>query len=254
MTNTLNRTSFVTNRALEYFTEKNLMQQIGCGSHLWPIALLKELIDNALDAAEMAGASPCITVTVAPDAVCVEDNGPGLPDKVIEKSLDYEVRASDKAHYVSPTRGQLGNALKCVWAAPYVIDSEKGCIEIHTGHKRHLIEVALDRIAQKPEIRHTVEALPIVKNGTFLKMHYPEIKLSGRLQGLEFTRKVRARANRRICRVQPAQYFRLVRCRRRDTLFSDETGLAKVARGRSDITTLVHGGAVAHSDCRLCLA
>ena len=42
-------------------------------------------------------------------------------ETTLERSLDYLVRVSDKAHYVSPSRGQLGNALKCVWAAPYVM-------------------------------------------------------------------------------------------------------------------------------------
>jgi DNA topoisomerase VI subunit B len=193
MKNTLNRTSFVTDRALEYFTEKHLMQQIGCAPDGWPIALLKELIDNALDAAELAGTAPCIGVIVESDALIIEDNGPGLPASVIEKSLDYAVRVSDKSNYVSPTRGQLGNALKCVWAAPYVKDSERGCIEIHTGGERHLIEVSLDRIAQKPEIRHTVQTVPIVKNGTFIKMHYPQIASSLSGENDYYSRKKTAR-------------------------------------------------------------
>ena len=43
----------------------------------WPIALLKELIDNALDACETAGLPPAIEVTVEPDSVSVRDHGPG---------------------------------------------------------------------------------------------------------------------------------------------------------------------------------
>jgi len=35
---------------LEFFTEKELQLQIGQPKQCWPIALLKELIDNALDA------------------------------------------------------------------------------------------------------------------------------------------------------------------------------------------------------------
>lgn len=172
---TLNRTAFVTDRAMEYFTEKQLTQQIGCRSEHWPLALLKELIDNALDAGELAGVAPHISVTVETDALSVEDNGPGLPVTVIEGSLNYAARISDKANYVSPTRGQLGNALKCVWAAPFVIDGENGSVEIHSQGERHLIEVSLDRIAQRPLIKRTSEPLPIVKKGTFVKMRYPSI-------------------------------------------------------------------------------
>ena len=59
----------------------------------------------------------------------------GVDEVSIERSLDYLVRVSDKAHYVGPSRGQLGNALKCVWAAPYVARGEQGAIEVVTrGH------------------------------------------------------------------------------------------------------------------------
>ena len=51
----LERTTFETNRELEFFSEKELSMQIGHGRDLWPVALTKELIDNALDACETAG-------------------------------------------------------------------------------------------------------------------------------------------------------------------------------------------------------
>jgi len=117
----LERTTFQTSRLLEFFSEKELQMQIGYAREQWPIALLKELIDNALDACETAGIAPEIKVTIEEDAFSVQDNGPGLPEETLLRSLDYLVRVSDKSHYVSPTRGQLGNALKCVWAAPYVM-------------------------------------------------------------------------------------------------------------------------------------
>src|SRR5262245_47637364 len=130
---TLHRTAFETSRLLEFFTEKELSMQIGAARHQWPAALLKELIDNALDACESAGVPPEITVTVTPEFFSVQDNGLGLPVKTLERSLDYLVRVSDKSYYVSPTRGQLGNALKCVWAAPYVAHGERGHIDVITG-------------------------------------------------------------------------------------------------------------------------
>ena len=74
---TLERQTFTTNRTLEFFTEKELQMQIGHGRALWPIALLKELIDNALDACEQVGIASEIEVRVEPDVVTVRDNGPG---------------------------------------------------------------------------------------------------------------------------------------------------------------------------------
>ena len=51
----LKRTTFTTNRVLEFFSEKELNMQLGHSRAMWPIALLKELLDNALDAADLAG-------------------------------------------------------------------------------------------------------------------------------------------------------------------------------------------------------
>ncbi len=149
--------------------------QLGYERRWWPTVLVKELIDNALDACETAEVSPKITVTVKPDSVIVEDNGPGLPEHVIERSLDYSVRVSDKHHYISPTRGQLGNALKCVWAAPFVADGEVGRIVIAAGDRVHVIRVSLNRIAQEPRIRHRVRHVRFVKTGTKVKIRWPEI-------------------------------------------------------------------------------
>lgn len=172
---TFERTTFQTSRLLEFFSESELQMQIGFSQSGWAIALIKELIDNALDACESADVSPEIEVRVEPNAVSVRDNGPGLPTNVLEKSLDYSIRVSDKSHYVSPTRGQLGNALKCVWAAPFVADGEQGSIEVSTGGNTHLIDVALDRIGQVPKISHHVKSDAFVKNGTFVKMHWSGI-------------------------------------------------------------------------------
>ena len=125
MGTTLERTLFATNRAMEFFTEKELQMQIGHDRELWAIALVKELIDNALDACETAGRAPEIVIAADAQAVSVLDNGPGLPLNALDRSLDYLVRVSDKNHYISPTRGQLGNALKCVWAAPFVYTGQR---------------------------------------------------------------------------------------------------------------------------------
>ena len=61
----LERQVFETSRELEFFSEKELMMQIGYDQDRWPVALLKELIDNALDACEVAGIAPEIEVTSA---------------------------------------------------------------------------------------------------------------------------------------------------------------------------------------------
>lgn len=173
---TLTRQVFETSRLLEFFSEKELNMQIGHNSNRWAIALVKELVDNSLDACESAGILPDIAICLDNDSVTVSDNGPGLPAKVLERSLDYSVRVSTNNGYVSPTRGQMGNALKCVWAAPYVATGTQGRVDVHTGGTIYTINVTLDRIAQAPKIE--VEETPtIVKNGTSVKMHWPDVAI-----------------------------------------------------------------------------
>ena len=171
MNTTLERATFETNRALEYFSEKELTAQIGFERDLWPLAILRELIDNSLDAAESV-AAPEITVSTLDDQIVVADNGPGIPATIIERSLDYLVRVSNKAYYVSPTRGQMGNALKVVWAAPFV-STGGGIIEVISQGRHHRIEVELDRIAQAPRLTHT--SVPTdVNSGTVVKIAWTD--------------------------------------------------------------------------------
>ena len=171
---TLERTVFETSRELEFFTEKELQMQLGHGRQWWPAALLKELIDNALDACETAGVAPDITVDVGTDGFSVRDNGPGIPAETLARSLDYMKRVSDKTFYVSPTRGQMGNALKTVWAAPFVADGERGHVDVWSQGLHHIIEIAVDRIAQKPAIEYDTQESDFVKNGTFVKIGWAE--------------------------------------------------------------------------------
>jgi DNA topoisomerase VI subunit B len=169
----LQRTVFTTSRLLEFFDEKELTMQIGHGRALWPLALLKEEIDNGVDAAESIGVPPQIHVTVAGGAVTVRDNGPGIPEGVVEGSLNYAVRVSDKNFYLTPTRGQLGIGLKSLWAAPFVLHGESGVVEVEAHGTRHRVVVSVDRIRQTPEIRHTTEP-SAVKTGTAITVHWPE--------------------------------------------------------------------------------
>ncbi|MGA2467344.1 MAG: hypothetical protein ABSH06_23735 [Thermodesulfobacteriota bacterium] len=171
----LKRTTFEVSRELEFFDEKELTMQIGHEKESWPLCVLKELIDNGLDACETAGIPPEIEVTVKDDSLSVRDNGPGLPTKVLKKSLNYLKRVSDKLFYVSPTRGQLGNALKTVWAVPFVLNGEHGEIEVWSQKLHHTIVVELDRISQKPAIDHRSETDFSVKKGTLIKIHWPNL-------------------------------------------------------------------------------
>ena len=172
---TFKRETFAFSRALEFFSsERELTAQIGFSPALWPLAILKELIDNALDACESANTPPAIIVELHPDALIVQDNGPGLPLTIIERSLDYDFRVSDKTGYISPSRGQQGNALKTLWAAPFVATGQSRVV-IETAGDRWEINVHLNRIAQQPEINLERAGNSDVKTGTKIILHWDGI-------------------------------------------------------------------------------
>ena len=81
---TLQRTSFRTSRLLDFCSRKELIAQTGHRPEDWPLVVLKELVDNALDACEEAGIAPEIAVRVDENGITVTDNGPGLPPEVVE--------------------------------------------------------------------------------------------------------------------------------------------------------------------------
>ena len=168
---TLQRSTFVTSRQGDFFNEKELTIQFGCPKALWAATTIKELVDNALDATESANVAPEIAITLESDSVTVKDNGPGLPASTIKSALDYQVRVSDKSAYISPTRGQLGNALKTVFPAAYVATGQKRAVEVTACGTHHVIEVSVDRFTKKPQIRH--DKTPLIQNGTTVTVHWP---------------------------------------------------------------------------------
>src|SRR5215207_2722454 len=146
----LERTTFETSRAAEYFDARELQSMTGQPQHGFASVALKELVDNALDACETAGLEPEISVRVNEDTeenrihITVMDNGPGIPPKVVDKVLDYSVRVSDKAAYRSPTRGAQGNALKTVVGIPYALGCKDDPVVIWGGGVRHEIQPWID--------------------------------------------------------------------------------------------------------------
>lgn len=176
----LERTTFITSKELEYFSVKELSRELGSNSVKWPLVLTKELIDNALDACETSDIAPAITVTLEGTMVCVADNGPGLPESTLRASLNYNSRTSDKAHYISPTRGQIGNALKCLWAGPFVYNleygnDERGSVTVTTPLYSYEITVAVDKIQQKPKLIPVLLDREFVKTGTLIEIEWKAV-------------------------------------------------------------------------------
>ena len=122
----LTRVAFKVSRLMEFCSERELQNQTGHAFYDWPLVVGKELMDNALDAAEEAEVAPDITVIVDSGTIIIEDNAGGIAGKTIESILDYTSRVSSREAYVSPTRGAQGNALKTILAMGYVLDRKLG--------------------------------------------------------------------------------------------------------------------------------
>lgn len=160
---------------LQLFTESGLETQIGYASGEWGKALLKELIDNALDICESEAIAPVLDITIDDDGFQVTDNGAGLPEKVLHGSCDYSAGGmSDKAQYVSPSRGQQGNALKTLWAAPLVLDGQQKVATVITATYGYSIELVIDWIAEV--VNYYLTPIPErVNEGTSIKIHSPKM-------------------------------------------------------------------------------
>jgi DNA topoisomerase VI subunit B len=175
----LTRVPFHSSRLMEFCTKRELVNQSGHDSWEWPLVTAKELIDNALDAAEEAGIAPVISVEVRGDKITVTDNGPGIPASVIDGVLDYSVRVSSREAYCSPTRGAQGNALKCILPMGYVLDEQSGedacAVTVVEAHGiAHRIRFSVDHILQEPKIAHTRKRSSVVR-GTKITVTLPHV-------------------------------------------------------------------------------
>ena len=168
----LKRTVLTTSRMMDFFSEKELTTQTGHAREDWPLVILKELVDNAMDACEDAQKSPEINIIVDKHGIEVSDNGPGIPKSTVKKMLDFSIRVSNREAYVAPTRGAQGNALKAIVAVPFVLDGGRGRVEIIAKGIQHNITVGVDSIRQKPVISHDMTGL--VKNGNIVRVFWPD--------------------------------------------------------------------------------
>src|SRR5262249_16141770 len=113
--------------------------------------ILKELFDNALDAAEEAEIAPEIDIEVSTERgeIVIADNGPGLAAEVIEGILDYTVRVS------------------------FALDGARGVTVIESRGQAHHIGFEMDPVRREPRILREVGPSD-VQNGTRTTVHWPE--------------------------------------------------------------------------------
>lgn len=170
---TLDRATLKTSRLMEFCSKKELEKQTSHRPHQWPEVIVKELVDNALDACEDAHIAPKITIHVDKSCISVEDNGPGLPADTITGVLDFSHRVSSREAYIAPDRGAQGNALKTIVAMPFALDGDSGRVDITSHGQLHRIEFSVDPIAQEPVVSREIRDAD-VKNGTKITVWWPK--------------------------------------------------------------------------------
>jgi Histidine kinase-, DNA gyrase B-, and HSP90-like ATPase len=238
----LKRETFQTSRLLDFCSERELTKQIGHGVDHWPLVILKELTDNALDAAEEAGTAPVIGVEVTDGAIIITDNGPGIPAEIIAGILDFSVRVSSREAYASPTRGAQGNALKTIIAMAFTLDGAKGETLIESRGTAHRITFKVNHIRHEPHIEH------IRENSTVKKADHGSLAglcllKTDRGQGAFFTN------GRGLRLAEPAPFaFRHVESQALRRLQGFRSFLVEMAAASSDPATLVRFGAFAALD------
>jgi len=169
----LKRETFATSRLLEFCSQKELVLQTGHPVEQWSLVILKELVDNAIDACEESGVAPEIKVEVRSGTITIADNGPGIAASTVKSLLDFSVRVSSREAYASPTRGAQGNALKTLVAMPFVLDGTLGETVIEARGVRHQIRFTVDGIRQEPRVDR-LEGGSDVKVGTVVTIRWPQ--------------------------------------------------------------------------------
>jgi DNA topoisomerase VI subunit B len=172
------RKAFTTSRLAEFATEAELTKQIGHASGDWLSVVVKELVDNAIDEAEERGGPPVVRITVDPEAktLTVEDEGAGLKSEVIDRLLDFSSKTSSRAAYVSPTRGQQGNALQTILAMPFALDpADPGEVIIESCGQRREIGLTRDPLSGEPRVRQETKPWPSRLVGTRVTVRWPSL-------------------------------------------------------------------------------
>jgi hypothetical protein len=168
---TLARKTFSVSRLAEFASEAELVKQTGHPVDRWPLVIVKELVDNGLDACEEGGVAPEIAVTIEDGVIMVADNGPGMLAETVEKLLDFSVRTSSRAAYVSPTRGAQGNALQSLIAMPFVLGDDGAFIVESHGIARR-VAFSIDPIRQTPRVE-LIETPASIVQGTRIALPWP---------------------------------------------------------------------------------
>lgn len=172
--------AFSLNREYDFIRLEGLYRATGRPAHEWDFYIIKELLDNALDADETLWSRnphqfPDISVHIeyisVPPPQCQQllvrvSNRASFPTEKIQAIFATQWYTSRKAFLKGLTRGTLGNALKTLLGIPYALHNRVAedwkpdlkPLSICQGRIEYLPRYSVDPITQ--EIRLTVEEKP----------------------------------------------------------------------------------------------
>lgn len=157
----LERQHFTISQECRYFQPDSLSKMIGQEPNQWRHAALKEMVDNALDAAESVypALAPVIDVefteTESGLILSVADNGPGIPAERVPRIADFSSNSSTKLFYRAPLRGAQGNAIKTLMGMPVALGQDHGRLEIESQGQRHAVKAWLTITGPKLDFQQT---------------------------------------------------------------------------------------------------
>lgn len=131
MTNNLTNSFLSRPVVFDFIKREGLQKLSGVTAHEWDLYILKELLDNALDAdeADKNMEHPRIEAIVIYNrannnqSFSIEvKNQSNFPIENTQEIFDFSYRASDK-FFNYPSRGAQGNALKTILGMPYALNS-----------------------------------------------------------------------------------------------------------------------------------
>jgi DNA topoisomerase VI subunit B len=168
------RKTFAVSRLADFASVSEIAKLVGAAEDKWPLVIVKELADNALDAAEEAGVAPVVEVEVSGTEIVVSDlAGHGLDAKIVAAIADYTTRTSSREAYVSPTRGQQGNAMQAILAMGFALDGEKGETLIESRSVMHRVAFSADPVRRTPEVKRE-RSRSAVQFGTRTTVRLPD--------------------------------------------------------------------------------
>ncbi len=156
------------------------------------LTIVKEAVDNSLDAAEEARILPRIWVEIVPKGpnrykIIEKDNGPGVPDKKIPYVFGKLLYGS-RFHRLLQTRGQQGIGIKGAVLYAQLTTGKPTKIMSSTGNgKTSYYELMIDVLRNEPEIiKHEVIDDGKIWHGVHIEMEVEGRYVEGPRSILEY--------------------------------------------------------------------